>query len=624
MSETIASRPDSDGTPRAASVLLGARDGHCILGLLPRAIAAAIGANLGVECRLVIIQCQPSEPGGTSLVHAWPAERVEPAGMVQARRNARQSRLTTVAGRLPDDVGSSEPTWVAVPVLTPDGGTVTAILVVELVLPEQTRLDGLIDLLHLMAGWIADAVVREAMAFERQRADMASRGLSAIAVFAETSRFRQAARALVTELAERFHLERTALGLTSRRRTRVVAVSHVVKLARSQGAVRALEAAMDEALDQQRVLCWPPIIPDAPIMLAQRALLGGDETRSVLTVPMVDDNDEHGAFVFETARGRQLTHAEAEVLEAIVSLLTPLIIEKRDNSRTLPSRAAKAGIGALRAMFGRRYFAAKSGVLAGAMAVAALGLIEQPHTVRASARVEGLMERTIAAPFDGFIAEAPARQGDAVGHGDLLVRLDDRDLMLESFRLQARAAELERELDLAIGAERRAEARILAARRDDIAAQSDLIDERLQRTNMLAPFDALVVSGDLSRAIGRAVREGEPLLTVSPRDSYRIRLSVDQSSITEVRPGQEATLRLAARPDSPHRIRIRAILPTAEHRDGRTVFPVEGDFLAAPGDLLHGMEGAARIDIDQRPIGQIWFEPLYRALRQWLWAYGPL
>lgn len=234
------------------------------------------------------------------------------------------------------------------------------------------------------------------------------------------------------------------------------------------------------------------------------------------------------------------------------------------------------------------------------------------------------MERTIAAPFDGFIAEAPAREGDAVRNGELLVRLDDRELMLESFRLQARAAELERELDLAIGAGRRADARILAARRDDVAAQVELIEERLRRTRMVAPFDALVVSGDLSRAIGRSVREGESLLTVSPRDAYRIRLSVDQRVIEDVRLGQEATLRLSARPDSAHRIRILSILPTAEHRDGRTVFPVEADFVAPPGDLLHGMEGAARIDVESRSVGRIWFEPPYRALQQWLWAHGPL
>lgn len=613
-----------DAASRATALLSGRRDGTRTLDMLPRAIADAVKASLGVQCQFVAIQRQPNEPGGAGPIHAWPDERLEAPQMAQARRHARQTRLAAVAGRLPGQSDPAQPTHVVVPVLTPDGGALIATLGVELRLPDGARLDGIVDLLHLVSGWIAEWAVREAMAFERRRAEMAGRGLSAVAVLAEAQQFRRAARALVTELAERFGLERASFGLTRHRRTRVVAISHVVKLSRAQTAVRALEAAMDEALDQERALCWPSKGQDDSITIAQRALLEGDAARTVLTAPMWDGESYCGAFVFETGHGRRLQRAEMEALEAIVALLTPIILEKRQNSRDLLTRAALTAASGLSALIGRRHFAAKAGALAAVLLVATLVLVERPYAVRASARVEGLMERTIAAPFDGFIASAPARQGDTVEKGELLVRLDDRELILESFRLQARAAEIDRELDQAIGAARRADARILAARRDDVAAQAELIDERLRRTQMLAPFDALVVSGDLSRAIGRSVREGEPLLTVSPRDAYRIRLAVDQRVIDDVRPGQEATLRMAARPDSAHLIRIRAILPTAEHRDGRTFFPVEADFVAPPGDLLHGMEGAARIDVEARSVGRIWFEPLYRAVRQWLWAHGPL
>ena len=40
----------------------------------------------------------------------------------------------------------------------------------------------------------------------------------------------------------------------------------------------------------------------------------------------------------------------------------------------------------------------------------------------------------MAAPFNGYIKEAPARPGDVVKEGALLCRLDDRDLKLERLK----------------------------------------------------------------------------------------------------------------------------------------------------------------------------------------------
>ena len=58
-----------------------------------------------------------------------------------------------------------------------------------------------------------------------------------------------------------------------------------------------------------------------------------------------------------------------------------------------------------------------------------------PYRIDTAVRIEGSVRRVIAAPFDGFIAEARVRAGDEVKAGETVVaRLDDRDLVLERLR----------------------------------------------------------------------------------------------------------------------------------------------------------------------------------------------
>jgi multidrug efflux pump subunit AcrA (membrane-fusion protein) len=55
----------------------------------------------------------------------------------------------------------------------------------------------------------------------------------------------------------------------------------------------------------------------------------------------------------------------------------------------------------------------------------------------AAAVMEGAPPRTVSAPFQGVLAELAVRRGDTVKRGQLLARMDDRELQLERLRLGA-------------------------------------------------------------------------------------------------------------------------------------------------------------------------------------------
>lgn len=558
---------------------------------------------------------------GARVVH--PSGRLPAAGLAAAAAEVRRLASPVVAGAMPGAPDANGPCFVAVPFRMLEGGPVTAILSAELRLSDRVSLTTALDMLDLALGWLRAEFAEAARDTAEAQAGLAASALGAVVSLAEPPRLAEALQALVIDLKERFGCDRVSIGLAGLRRVRVTAISNAPQISRAQPLVRNLAAAMEEALDQDSPLLWPSPHSAGPrVTEAQAALAEADPGRTVYTVPMTAHDRPVAALVFERHDARGFAQHELETLEAVVTTLGPLLDEKRRNDRLLAVKALASLRDLASAVIGRRHFAWKAAVLGAAAAVWALIAVPVPYVVKAEAVVEGVQQRQISASFDGFIAEAPVREGDQVAAGDLLVRLDDREQALELLRLGTQADELQLELDRAIGEQERAAAQILRARLDQFEAQRRLVEERMARMRMTAPFDAVVISGDLSRTVGRSVSRGEPLMTIAPAGDYRIRLVVDQSHADLVAPGLEAALRLTAQPGQDHVITLAETLPVAQYANGRTTFAVEARFQQTPPEALHGMEGRARIAIGERALGEVWFGPLLDRVQLWLWGAG--
>ena len=132
------------------------------------------------------------------------------------------------------------------------------------------------------------------------------------------------------------------------------------------------------------------------------------------------------------------------------------------------------------------------------------------------------------------------------------------------------------------------------ARIAEAQAQLALVDEQLVRGRVGAPFDALVVQGDLSQSIGMPVRQGDTLMTLAAMGRHRVIVEVDETDIARVRPGQPGQLALSSLPWNTHAVVVERITPLAKAVDGRNVFEVEARMEAAPSDMRPGLLGRAR------------------------------
>eukprot|EP01030_Chromulinospumella_sphaerica_P027643 gene27643-27916_t len=198
------------------------------------------------------------------------------------------------------------------------------------------------------------------------------------------------------------------------------------------------------------------------------------------------------------------------------------------------------------------------------------------------------------AEVSAVVVQVLKENGEAVRKGDVLVRLDETAIRdsVNSADEATRAAEqtlaqaqrmFERQTTLrssgmvSTQALEDAEIRRNNAQSDLAAAKSRSVSARQQLTRTLvrAPFDGIVIKGDLSQSLGAPVQRGEVLLTLAPNDSFRLIVEVDEADIAAIRPGQTGELALAAVPDRALRFTTRRIVPVATSAQERNYFEVE-------------------------------------------------
>jgi multidrug resistance efflux pump len=242
--------------------------------------------------------------------------------------------------------------------------------------------------------------------------------------------------------------------------------------------------------------------------------------------------------------------------------------------------------------------------------------------VSAPARLEGSVQRAVVAAADGFLQQANVRPGDRVTAGQVLAQLSSQDLELERKRRESELRQHEGGYRAAQARNDRTQMVISQSKAAETQALLTLAETQIDRTRLQAPFDGIVIKGDLSQSLGAPVQRGEVLMVLAPNDSFRLILEVDETDIAAIRPGQRGQLALAAEPDRPIGFSTRRIVPVATAADGRNYFEVEAtpDASQAQASLRPGLSGVAKIEVGERSLGWLLFHRAVAWLRLSLWT----
>ena len=250
-------------------------------------------------------------------------------------------------------------------------------------------------------------------------------------------------------------------------------------------------------------------------------------------------------------------------------------------------------------------------------------LVPGTYRVTAPASLEGSIQRAVVAPFDGFIMQAHARAGENVAAGEVIAELDIKELLLEQQRYSAERDEYNRQYRQALSKRDMAQAHIFKSQISQAEAQLHLLEKKIQRSSLSAPLDGVIIKGDLSRSLGATVEQGEVLFEVAPLDEYRLVILVDEQQVIDVQPGLQGDLTLKALPDAELAFTVQQVSPVFEENASGIAYRVEAGFNEANPALRPGMQGIAKISIDQRSYLWIYLHELIDAIRLWVWSWLP-
>ncbi|MEM7472281.1 MAG: efflux RND transporter periplasmic adaptor subunit [Pseudomonadota bacterium] len=288
----------------------------------------------------------------------------------------------------------------------------------------------------------------------------------------------------------------------------------------------------------------------------------------------------------------------------------------RRNASVLPllAQAALAGDGGDTGRTARRR---KGWVKLGVAALVILGicLIPLPDARRVPAEVIAVNARTVTAPLSGIILSVSVSDGDRVVERETeLARLATNDITQELATAQAEYSRALLEREGARGARDAAALRNAELEAESLRARIDLLENRRNRAQIIAPIDGVVVGDSLSTLLSATVRQGDTLLEIVDPSALALKLEVPDDLLLRIKDGENGVFRPDFAPSQSFAGAVESISPAQSTRTDIAVFEGRASLPDDISQLQPGLRGLFVFDREYRLLSQI----VYDAIRDWV------
>ena len=453
-------------------------------------------------------------------------------------------------------------------------------------------------------------------------------------------RFLAAAMLFCNEIATRLGCDRVSLGWLKSNQVEVQAISHTDKFEKKMEAVQALSAAMEESIDQCQEIVFPRPEGSVSIVRDHENYAKSQGCKFVVSIPLFPAESVAGGDAVASDDGASDREAALDPLGAVTLERSdhPFSADDLNTLRLICDHAVRPlsslqtsdrwlGARAMSAL--RKKAATLLGVEHTWWKIAAILVVIGLAVLifgRKEYRVEGEFEiRTdamaqLSAPFDGHLAEVHVRVGDEVAEGTPLFALDSRELALQREAALAENARFKGEVLRAESMLQAAEMKMARARVQQSQAQLDLLDFRLSRAEIKAPFDGIVVEGDLREKIAAPVSNGDLLMKIARIEDLYFDLMIPEKDIQDFSENSVGVAKFASQPAEDYPFTIERIQPIGRTEEGGNVFYARCQFTGDRQDWWRpGMSGVAKIDAGKRTLLWIATHRTVDFLRMYFW-----
>lgn len=443
--------------------------------------------------------------------------------------------------------------------------------------------------------------------------------LDLLAAMDAQPRFMASGLAWVNALADQFQCDRISIGWLEHGSIRLRIMSRTEHFNRRMAVVGALEAAMEECLDQDEDIVFPAPAHARWVRRDHERYAAEQRVAHLASLPLRCGDRAVAALTCERA-SRPFELFEMRQLRLSADLVTRRLAELKRWDRWFGARWAAAFLEHAARWIGPEHTWAKLLALAIVALLVVLLFVPVPYRVEARFQLRSDEVAYLTAPYDGYIREVLARPGDRAAKQAVLLRLDSEDLELEQTAALADLNRYRREAEKARASSALAEMRVAEALAEQSQARLDLVRYRLNQAALRAPFDGVVVEGDLRERVGAPVRQGDALFRVARLDRLYVEAEVDERDVRELQGAETGEVAFVSRPRARYPIRLERIEPAAVSRRSENVFLVRCIFTNPPEAWWRpGMTGVGKLNVGRRSIAWIFTRRTVDFLRLWLW-----
>jgi len=419
-----------------------------------------------------------------------------------------------------------------------------------------------------------------------------------------------AAIILVNRLRKLFGASQIGLALNQKGgRGKVIAVSDVEQFDSNSAAGKLLSSAINQAINYKGNVVWPEHDPAQPSAHTLPLQQYGESisASSVAAIQLTDLNDEPTGSLLISREGGALTDQQLAYMQRVGKLAF--------SQYESVARANRSAGEVVRDMVTPRSWSKTTKLAALVFSIAML--IPLPYRVKCDCSVQPTSRRFIAAPYHGILEKSLVKAGEIVTEGQVVARMDGRQLRIELAGLKAEHKGARRKSDSSRAIGEVAQSQIAKMEMRRLAAEIELTQTRMQDLEVRSPINGIIVSGDLEKAQGAPLETGQTLFEVAPLEKMVAEIGVPESEIQYVNNDDTVTLKLNAFPFQSWTGKVERIHPGTEVIDDQTVFVTEVELDNEQGLLKPGMEGAAKISTHWTPLGWNLFHNTWENVRCW-------
>lgn len=210
-----------------------------------------------------------------------------------------------------------------------------------------------------------------------------------------------------------------------------------------------------------------------------------------------------------------------------------------------------------------------------------LCLLPMRYQVKCDCELQPVVRRFVAAPFEGRLDTSLVEPGDTVKAGDVLARIDGREIKWELSGRLAEFHRVEKERAGYLVSHETAQVEIATFDMQRLELQIEQLEDQTANLDIRSPIDGMVVVGDLSKSEGVPLEKGQTLFEIAPLEKMIIEVAVPEDDVRFVKQGMKTHVSLDAYPMQPRVGDIQRIHPRAELKEHQNIFVAELNLFSA-------------------------------------------